>query len=100
MILIIFLNITIGWSSHLFLDALNPEGIPLGKTPVYLPHPVKHYSWRQLTNSKTFRLARIPFNNLKANDRCSHLGLFLLSLNIANLILNHFQVISEVTLFG
>ncbi len=92
-------GIVLGWFLHLFLDTLNPEGIPLGKKPVYSPHPVKHYSWRQPTNTRVLRLARIPFNNLKANMVLSRLGLFLLAMNITDLILNHLQVISEVMSF-
>ncbi|MHA2243995.1 MAG: hypothetical protein ACXADY_03420 [Candidatus Hodarchaeales archaeon] len=95
-----FFAIITGWFSHLFLDSLNPEGIPLGIKPVYSPHPVKHYSWRQPTNTRTLRLARIPFNSLKANKVFSRIGLFLLAMNIADLVLNHYQVISEVFFFG
>ena len=95
-----FFAIISGWFSHLFLDTLNPEGIPLGRKPVYTLHPVKHYSWRQPTNTRTLRLARIPFNSLKANMVFSRIGLFLLAMNIADLVLNHFQVISEVFFFG
>ena len=86
----------LGWGSHLLLDAFNPEGIPLGRKPVYSPHPVKHYSWHQLNDTRTLRFARIPFNNSKANTAFSRLGLFLLALDLSDLILNHFQVISQV----
>ncbi len=92
--------LVLGWFSHLFLDAFNPEGIPLGKKPIYLPHPVKHYSWRERTNTRTLRLARIPFNDLKKNAMFSRFGLFFLTLNMADLIHNHFQVISEVISLG
>ncbi len=95
-----FFAIVSGWFSHLFLDTLNPEGIPLGRKPIYSPHPVKHYFWRQPTNTRTLRLARIPFNSLKGNTVFSRIGLFLLALNISDLVLNHFQVISEVFFFG
>ncbi|MFX0123702.1 MAG: metal-dependent hydrolase [Candidatus Hodarchaeota archaeon] len=99
-LLVIVFLLVLGWVSHLFLDALNPEGIPLGKKPIYLPHPVKHYSWWKCTNTRTFRLARIPFNDINRNTMLSRIGLFLLALNIADLIHNHFQVISEVIFLG
>ncbi len=86
----------LGWFSHLFLDALTPEGIPLGRKPVFSPHPVKHYSWQQSNDTRTLRFARIPFNNLKANTLLSRLGLFLLAMNIADLVLNNPQVIFDV----
>ncbi|MFX1283122.1 MAG: hypothetical protein ACFFB5_05680 [Promethearchaeota archaeon] len=97
--IIIVSALFLGWCSHLFLDALNPEGIPLGKTPVYTPHPVKHYSWRQPTKARTFRLARIPFNHFKANLVLSRIGLLFLALNVADLVLNHLNIISEVMSF-
>ena len=86
----------LGWFSHLLLDAFNPEGIPLGRKPVFSPHPVKHYSWQQPNNARTLRFARIPFNDPKANTVLSRLGLFLLALNLSDLILNHFQVIFQL----
>lgn len=99
-LLITVFVLVLGWFSHLFLDVLNPEGIPLGKEPIFLPHPVKHYSWRKPTNTRTFRLARIPFNDLKRNTMFSRFGLFLLALNMADLIHNHFHIISEVIILG
>jgi hypothetical protein len=89
------------WFSHLFLDSLNPEGIPLGKKPIYLPHPVKHYSWQKRSNTRILRLARIPFNDLKRNATFSRFGVFFIALNLADLLHNHFYVILEViALYG
>lgn len=96
LLLIIVLSIALGWFSHLFLDALNPEGIPLGRKPINSPHSVKHYSWYQANNTRTLRIARIPFNDPKANNFISHVGIFFVSMNITDLILNHFQVIFGV----
>ncbi|MFW9903663.1 MAG: hypothetical protein ACFFFH_04980 [Candidatus Thorarchaeota archaeon] len=99
--LFIIFTLFLAWFSHLFLDSLNSEGIPLGKQPIYLPHPVKHYSWQKRSKTKIFRLARIPFNDLKRNTTISRFGVFLIALNLANLLHNHFYVISEViTLYG
>ena len=94
--LITIFTLALGWFSHLFLDAFNPEGIPLGKKPIYLPHPVKHYSWQNRSKTRTLSLARIPFNDLKRNTTFSRFGLFLIALNLADLLHNHFHVISEV----
>ncbi|UCG03408.1 MAG: metal-dependent hydrolase [Candidatus Heimdallarchaeota archaeon] len=92
--------LVLGWLSHLLLDTLNPEGIPLGKQPIFLPHPVKHYSFqRKRTNTRVLRLARIPFNDLKRNATFSRCGLLFLALNMADLIYNHLQVITEVIFF-
>jgi hypothetical protein len=96
MFLIANITLALGWLSHLFLDTLNPEGIPLGKKPIYLPHPVKHYSWQKRSKTRTLSLARIPFNDLKMNTTFSRFGLFLIALNLADLLHNHFHVISEV----
>ncbi|UCE13420.1 MAG: metal-dependent hydrolase [Candidatus Heimdallarchaeota archaeon] len=95
-LLIIVLSVTLGWFSHLFLDALNPEGIPLGRKPIYSPHSIKHYSWYRANDTRILRIARIPFNDPKANNTISHIGIFLVSLNIADLILNKVQVIFGV----
>ncbi len=95
-LLILVFIIGLGWFSHIFLDSLNPEGIPLGRKAVYSVHPVKHYSWRQITDARTLTLARIQFNNPRANMMFSRLGIFLLTMNISDLILNHSHVISEV----
>jgi len=94
--LIAIFTLALGWFSHLFLDTFNPEGIPLGKKPIYLPHPVKHYSWQKRSKTRTFSLARIPFNDLKSNATFFRFGLFLIALNLADLLYNHFYVISEV----
>jgi hypothetical protein len=99
--LLTIFTLSLAWVSHLFLDSLNPEGIPLGKQPIYLHHPVKHYSWQKRSKTRNLRLARIPFNDLKRNTTFSRFGVFLIALNLADLLLNHFHVISEViTLFG
>ena len=94
--LIAIITLVLGWFSHLFLDTFNPEGIPLGKKPIYIPHPVKHYSWQNRSKTRTLSLARIPFNDLKRNATFSRFGLFLIALNLADLLHNHFHVISEV----
>lgn len=94
-------TLSLAWFSHLFLDSLNPEGIPLGKQPIYLPHPVKHYSWQKRSKTRNFRLARIPFNDVKRNVMFSRFGVFFVALNLADLLHNHFYVILEViALYG
>ncbi|MFX1506075.1 MAG: hypothetical protein ACFFDC_08165 [Promethearchaeota archaeon] len=95
-LLMTIFTLSLAWFSHLFLDSLNPEGIPLGKQPIYLPHPVKHYSWQKRSKTRNLRLARIPFNDLKRNTTFSRFGVFFIALNLADLLLNHFYVISEV----
>ncbi|MFX0206339.1 MAG: metal-dependent hydrolase [Candidatus Hodarchaeota archaeon] len=100
-LLLTIFTLSLAWFSHLFLDSLNPEGIPLGKQPIYLPHPVKHYSWQKRSKTRNLRLARIPFNDLERNTTFSRFGVFFIALNLADLLLNHFYVISEViTLYG
>jgi len=81
--------LTISWCSHLFLDILNPGGIPIGKKPIFNNHPIKHYQF--LTNEykhRRIRLARIPFNDIRANRNIGYIGLFLFSLNITTLFLS------------
>ncbi len=95
-LLVTAVALTLGWFSHLLLDAFNPEGIPLGRKPVFSPHPVKHYSWQQPNDTRTLRFARIPFNDPRANTAFSRLGLFLLAMNLSDLLLNHIQVIFQV----
>ena len=95
---IIVLSLKIGWMSHILLDSLNPEGIPIGRKPIFSNHLSKHYQWssNRINNARSFKIARIPFDSLKANKNTSRLGLFLLALNFTDLILNHYQIISEV----
>ena len=95
-LLLTIIALSLAWFSHIFLDSLNPEGIPLGKQPIYLPHPVKHYSWQKHSKTRNLRLARIPFNDLKRNTTFSRFGVFFITLNLADLLINHFYVISEV----
>lgn len=83
---------TISWFSHLFLDMLNPGGIPIGKGAIFNNHPIKHYQF--LINSKKYkrlRLARIPFNDLKANRNIGYVGLFLFSMNLATIFLTYLR---------
>jgi hypothetical protein len=79
----------LSWVSHLLLDCLNPGGIPIGCKSVFTNHPVKHYQFQNDIPSKirTIRLARIPFNSLKANRNLSYLGLSIFSLNFASSII-------------
>jgi hypothetical protein len=95
---IALLSLEIGWTSHIFLDSLNPEGIPIGREPIFSNHLSKHYQWSsyRLKEVRSFRIARIPFDSLKANKTASRLGLFLLAWNIAYLILNQSHFIFEV----
>ncbi len=80
--------LTISWSSHLFLDLLNPGGIPIGKKPIFNNHPIKHYQF-MIDNRKykRIRLARIPFNDIRANRNLGYIGLFLFSLNLTTIFL-------------
>ena len=79
---------TISWLSHLLLDLLNPGGIPIGKQAIFTNHPVKHYQFMIFNrNYKRLRLARIPFNDIKANRNFGYIGLFLFSLNLATVFL-------------
>ena len=76
----------ISWVSHLILDSLNPGGLPLGRKSVFSNHPVKHYQYKNDNPNKirSLRLARIPFNDQKANHNLSYVGLFLFSLNLTS----------------
>ena len=80
--------LTISWLSHLFLDSLNPGGIPIGRGAIFTNHPIKHYQF-MINNRKykRLRLARIPFNDIRANRNFGYIGLFLFSLNLANIFL-------------
>jgi hypothetical protein len=84
---------TISWVSHLILDSLNPGGIPVGSKSVFNNHPVKHYQFQSEIPNKIrkIRIARIPFNSLKANRNVSYLGLFIFCLNLATNIINLFR---------
>jgi hypothetical protein len=85
---IVAVLLVISWLSHLFLDLLNPGGIPIGKGAIFNNHPLKHYQF-MLTSRKhrRLRLARIPFNDVKANRNFGYIGLFLFSLNLATIFL-------------
>jgi hypothetical protein len=74
----------------------NPEGIPVGRKPIYSNHLSKHYKWDLLEDVHSFRMARIPFNSLKANKTLSRLGLFFLTMNLANMVINYSQELLEV----
>lgn len=95
---ILVFSLLLGWASHIFLDSLNPEGIPVGRKPIYSNHLSKHYKWDLLEDVRSFRVARIPFNNLKANKTISRLGLFFLTMNLSNLVLNYSQELLEAIL--
>ncbi len=80
--------LTISWVSHLFLDLFNPGGIPIGRGAIFNNHPIKHYQF--MINSREYKclgLARIPFNDIKANRNFGYIGLFLFSLNLTSLFL-------------
>ena len=96
--IIIIFSLEISWVSHIFLDSLNPEGIPLGREPIFSNHISKHYQWSsyRLKEVRSFRIAQIPFDSLKANKMVSRLGLFLLAWNLAYLILNQSHIFHEV----
>ncbi len=85
--------IAISWGSHLLLDSLNPGGLPLGRQSVFSNHPVKHYKfhWTFPQNSKQFRIARIPFNDPRANKNLGNMGLFFFSLNFSRVLLSLFR---------
>jgi len=83
----------ISWSSHLFLDSLNPGGLPLGRQSIFSNHPIKHYKFHLSYPQRTRRLclARIPFNDPRVNQKLERSGLFLFSLNCASLFLSLFR---------
>ncbi|MHA2074435.1 MAG: hypothetical protein ACW97X_07435 [Candidatus Hodarchaeales archaeon] len=93
---ILVFSLLLSWTSHIFLDSLNPEGIPVGRKPIYSNHLSKHYKWDLLEDVHSFRMARIPFNSLKANKTLSRLGLFFLTMNLANMVINYSQELLEV----
>ncbi len=80
----------LSWVSHLFLDSLNPGGLPLGKKPIFSNHPVKHYNFHSglVRKNKRLRIAKIQFNDLAANRKLGQLGLFIFSLNFARFMLS------------
>ena len=84
--------ISISWVSHLFLDLLNPGGIPIGKNAIFKNHPIKHYKFIiNKKNGKCLHLANIPFNDSKVNRNLSYIGLFLFSLNLTTMFLTLFR---------
>ncbi len=85
--------LAISWISHLVLDSLNPGGLPLGIQPVFRNHPVKHYRFHSTRPQETrrLRLARIPFNDPKANKNLGQFGLFIFSLNCTRTFLSFFR---------
>ncbi len=77
LIIYISLHIFFVWGSHLLLDALNPAGIPLGTKSIFAPRPLRHYLWSELRpNVRSWRLARIHYDNITANNVLSFIGLF------------------------
>lgn len=88
----IIVLLTISWLSHLILDSLNPGGLPLGKQSVFGNHPVKHYkfNWTLPKKTKRLRIARIPFNDPRANKNLGYMGLFIFSLNCTRICLSLF----------
>ncbi len=96
---IFVVSMFIGWTSHIFLDSLNPEGVPIGRKPIFSNHLSKHYKWPLLEEDvRSIKFAKIPFNSLKANKTISRMGLFFLTLNLSNLIINYSQQLLEVIL--
>ncbi|MHA1978271.1 MAG: hypothetical protein ACW98I_15300 [Candidatus Hodarchaeales archaeon] len=79
----------ISWVSHLLLDSLNPGGLPLGRQPVFSNHPIKHYMFNWTFPQKTRRLsiAKIPFNDSRANKNFGYIGIFIFSLNVTRMCL-------------
>ena len=66
------------WGSHLFLDALNPSGLPTGRKSVYAPRPLRHYAWKELRpNVRSWRMARIRFDDERWNKILSVMGLIV-----------------------
>jgi len=79
----------ISWMSHLALDALTDNGIPLGKSAVIQNHPMKHYHWIQTSRTHKLKLDYLKgVNPEKINRKFSRIGVFLLSVNIFDLLLN------------
>lgn len=86
----------LSWFSHLALDVFNSDGIPLGWSSIYSNHPVKHYAWPKANNQRILRFARVTFDHPKVNSRVMNIGVFLFSLNLADLLTNHLQVIFTI----
>ncbi|MFQ5976540.1 MAG: hypothetical protein ACE5OZ_00235 [Candidatus Heimdallarchaeota archaeon] len=73
------------WGSHLFLDALNPSGLPTGRKSVYAPRPLRHYAWKELRpNVRSWRMAYIRFDDEKWNQILSVAGLAVSIIVITN----------------
>ena len=84
----------LSWISHLLLDSFNPEGIPIGKKPIMSNHLSKHYKWSKFTKTRKLSFARVDYYDQKANLRIILIGLLFTSLNISNLLINFFFIIS------
>ena len=90
-------TIALSWTSHIFLDSLNPEGIPIGRKPIFSNHLSKHYKWDLIEEEvRSIKFAKIPFNSLKANKAISRIGLFFLTMNLSNLIINYSQLLEVI----
>ena len=90
-------SLLLSWTSHIFLDSLNPEGIPIGRKPIFSNHLSKHYQWHLLEEDvRSINFAKIPFNSLKANKIISRIGLFFLTMNLSNLIINYSNLLDVI----
>ena len=86
----LFFLLFLAWVSHLMLDALNVGGLPLGRQPIYRNHPIKHYKfqWSKTQTRHRLRIAKIPYNDTKANQRLCYLGFFLFTMNLVQSFLS------------
>jgi hypothetical protein len=82
------IHLMVVWASHLFLDALNPSGLPTGRKSVYAPRPLRHYAWKELRpNVRSWRMAHIRFDDERWNQVLSLLGLAISVIIIGNELL-------------
>jgi len=62
------LHLGIAWCSHLFLDALNPTGLPLLLSPALSNAEAKYYSHKRINHqTKRLVLGNVNYNNTKWN---------------------------------
>ncbi|MHA1975102.1 MAG: metal-dependent hydrolase [Candidatus Hodarchaeales archaeon] len=81
--------VVMSWFSHLLLDAFTENGIPLGKKPVIQNNPKKHYHWIQNSKARVLKFSSLKGVGLeKINTRISKCGIFLVSINVFDLLLN------------
>jgi len=90
--------LSISWYSHLFLDMLSAEGIPIWTKPIFEQDPSKSYLFKQLThNVPKINFFQFSRDNRRINDRISKCCSIILGL-LFLFIFNSFYIHREEVL--